>query len=146
MSDPYYDPELAARNRIAREIAEMMDVSAMLARRNGNGKGGVNITINVQTGNGATQYNGPTQINRSPAYSSGSDTIVRFDSPQEATAFIDWLNFRGITRGDMAAAIESDFQAAQEFFGTALLKFRAERQRRIALDRWLDFCESEVGT
>lgn len=105
---------------------------------------GANITINVQTGNGATQYNGPTQIHHSPAYSSGPALIVRFNSPQEATAFVNWLTFYGITREAITAAAEFDFRAAQEFFGTALLRFRAERERRIMLDRWLDLCESEV--
>ncbi len=71
--------------------------------------------------------------------------IVRFRSYQEATAFVGWLIFQGITRDMIAAAIESDFQAAQEFFGVALLRFRAERVRRAAVDRWLDVLESEVA-
>ncbi len=71
--------------------------------------------------------------------------IVRFTSPQEATAFLNWLTFHGITRGAVAGAIESDFRAAQEFFGMALLRFRAERERRAAVDRWLDVLESEVA-
>ncbi len=69
---------------------------------------------------------------------------VRFVSLQEALAFMNWLNFRGITRESIAAAIEVDFRAAQEFFGTALLKFRDEQERRFAVDSWLYLLESEV--
>ncbi len=69
--------------------------------------------------------------------------IVRFTSTQEAIAFLNWLTFHGITGGDVAAAIESDFRAAQEFFGATLLRFRAEQERRIALERWLELLESE---
>ncbi len=70
--------------------------------------------------------------------------IVRFESPQEAIAFVNWLTFQGITRADMVMAIESDFRAAQEFFGAALLKFRAEQSRRAAVTSWLEVLESEV--
>lgn len=74
----------------------------------------------------------------------GAVMIVRFDSRQEVAAFVNWLIFQGITRDMMAAAIGSDFQAAQEFFGLALVRFRAERERRAAIDRWLELLESEV--
>ncbi len=67
--------------------------------------------------------------------------IVRFTSRQEAIAFVNWLIFQGIRRDMIAAAIESDFQAAQEFFGMALLRFRAEQDRRAAVDRWLEFLD-----
>jgi len=69
--------------------------------------------------------------------------MVRFRSGQEYLAFIAWLNFQGITRGDIAQAIASDYRAAQEFLGTALLKFRAEQERRAAVDTWLDLLELE---
>ena len=68
---------------------------------------------------------------------------LRFVSPHEAVAFVNWLNFQGITRRDIAAAIESDFEAAQVFFGMALLRFRAEQRRRAAVAQWLERLESE---
>ncbi|CAG0957790.1 hypothetical protein PLCT2_00578 [Planctomycetaceae bacterium] len=58
---------------------------------------------------------------------------MRFVSPQEAMAFVNWLNFQGITRRDIVVAIESDFGAAQAFFGAALIWFRAEQKRRAAV-------------
>ena len=68
---------------------------------------------------------------------------LRFVSPQEAVAFVNWLNFQGIARRDIAAAIESDFEAAQVFFGMALIQFRAERKRRTAVAQWLKRLENE---
>ncbi|CAG0936310.1 hypothetical protein TFLX_05178 [Thermoflexales bacterium] len=68
---------------------------------------------------------------------------VRFVSPQEAVAFVNWLNFQGITRRDIAAAIESDFGAAQVFFGAALMWFRVEQERRAAVTKWLERLGSE---
>ncbi len=68
---------------------------------------------------------------------------VRFVSLQEALAFVNWLNFQGITRRDIVAACESDFEAAQVFFGAALIQFRAKQKRRAAVVQWLEWLEGE---
>ncbi len=71
---------------------------------------------------------------------------VRFTSTREAIAFINWLYLQGITRRNIAAAIESDFEAAQVFFGLTLLEFRAEKDRRVAVSELLEGLESEESS
>ncbi len=68
---------------------------------------------------------------------------LRFLSSQEAGAFVNGLHFQGITRRDIVAAVESDFEAAQMFFGLALLRYRAEQRKRAAVVRWLEWLENE---
>lgn len=53
--------------------------------------------------------------------------IVKFYSTDEAIRFKAWLVNHGVDQNDLTRKIESNPQAAQEFLGTELLRFREDR-------------------